>query len=53
MKRFFPQDIVFFIQRGRKREMKIIKRNGAEATFDISKIIMARSEEHTSELQSR
>ena len=47
--------------------MKIIKRNGAEATFDIDKILMAvtkaneaadekvrmRSEEHTSELQSR
>ena len=27
--------------RGKKRAMKIIKRNGAEATFDISKIIMA------------
>ena len=27
--------------RGRNRNMKIIKRNGAEATFDISKIIMA------------
>ena len=24
--------------RGRNRNMKIIKRNGAEATFDISKI---------------